>query len=168
MNSLLFTCDQHAGASFDPARRYRYRLWRRWDLLKAPAIFLMLNPSTADEEVLDPTLRRCVGFARSWGFGGIEILNLFALRSTDPEALYSAADPIGPDNDRTIRGLASIADQVVVAWGTHGAFMNRAQHVLGILRETECHVVCLGQTKDGHPKHPLYLRSDTERRDLED
>lgn len=161
---MLFTMDDRAGAVFDePARKYRYRLWRRWG--EEPSVcFLMLNPSTADEYELDPTLRRCAGFAKRWGAGGIEILNLFALRSTDPDGIYTMDDPVGPDNDRTIRALASVTPEIVVAWGVHGSWMNRAEAVLEILRQTECVPLCLGVTKDGHPRHPLYLRGTTERR----
>jgi len=119
----------------------------------------MLNPSTADASQEDPTIRRCVGFARSWGYGALAIVNLFALRSTDPRALYAHATPVGERNDAFIAAQATISDLVIAAWGVHGAHQDRGAAVLRMLRR-EVKVRCIGVTKDGHPKHPLYLRGD--------
>jgi hypothetical protein len=123
--------------------------------------FVMLNPSTADAEVLDPTVRRCVGFARAWGFGGVQVVNLFAFRATDPRDLLRAAAPEGPGNDRAILDATSRADRVVVAWGTRGTHRGRASAVAGLLEAGAIRPVTLGTTRDGHPRHPLYVRGDT-------
>lgn len=147
-------------ASFDPSRRFRYRLDRAWEPEKPRAVFVMLNPSTADESVLDPTIRRCAGFAHAWGFGGITIGNLFALRSTDPVALKKAIaageSPIGPWNDEHLDAMCSSAGLVVCGWGTHGAFLNRGSAVaLRLARFANLHALAL--TRGGAPGHPLYL-----------
>src|SRR5688500_11357729 len=104
------------GAVFDRSGRYRYRLWRRWGDGGAVA-FVMLNPSTADAERDDPTIRRCGGFARAWGFGSMVVVNLFALRSSDPQRLRRARDPVGRENDRHIIDVTGTSDAVVLAWG---------------------------------------------------
>lgn len=146
-------------AAFDPTRTYRYSLYREWGDPSHKAVFVMLNPSTADEVRLDPTVTRCCGYARRWGYGCIEVVNIFALRSTDPKGLLAVEDPVGPENDRHI--LAAVADAalVVAAWGVHGALQGRDRIVRGLLAD-RCVLYCLGTTKDGHPKHPLYLRRD--------
>jgi hypothetical protein len=146
------------GAVFDPSRRYRYRLWRRW-AAGAPVLFVMLNPSTADAERDDPTIRRCVGFARAWGFAGMTVVNLFALRATDPARLRRARDPVGRDNDCHIAAAAAGAGTVVVAWGTHGELGARDRAVLALLAPHRPR--CLGLTRGGHPRHPLYLPART-------
>jgi hypothetical protein len=120
-------------------------------------MFVGLNPSTANEQEDDPTVRRCIGFARNWNFGGLILVNLFAYRSTDPTRLFEADDPIGPANDRCILASAVAAERVILAWGTRGGLINRDQHVLSFLPVA----YCLGTTKDGHPKHPLYLPGNT-------
>jgi hypothetical protein len=153
---------EESTATFSPCRTYRYALTRRW--AHGPlAAFVMLNPSTADAFILDPTVRRCIGFARRWNAGGVLVLNLFALRSTDPKALYRHEDPVGPANDDVIAGwLASgEVDRVVAAWGAHGVLNGRAGQVASRLRTSGAEPVCLGVTKDSHPRHPLYVRGDT-------
>jgi hypothetical protein len=131
----------------------------------------MLNPSTADRHRNDPTVRRCVGFALDRGFGSLEVVNVFALRSTDPAALRKAADAVGPHNNRAIRRAASRADVFVCAWGAHGALDNRAaavRHLLTDMRDhrvtrtgaTAARLVTLGVTAAGAPKHPLYVKAD--------
>lgn len=147
-------------AVFSPCGGYRYQLGRT---LTPPGIspsrtclFLMLNPSTADAFQLDPTVRRCIGFASSWGCDQLLVGNLFALRSTDPKALYETADPVGAQNDSMLRELAELADVVVCAWGVHGAHQDRGRVVRAALQPVfDLHH--LGLTKDGHPRHPLYL-----------
>lgn len=140
---------------------YRYRLGRRWGDGEIVG-FVMLNPSTADAEKDDPTIRRCIGFAKQWGFDGIEVVNLFAYRATFPSDLIKAVDPIGPDNDQHIRAVASTCRTIVAAWGQlwHG-FETRGRNVAAILEDGFRKLKCLGVTKDGFPKHPLYLRKDT-------
>ncbi len=146
-------------ASFDESRTYRYTLHRRWATGGRRVCFCLLNPSTADEFMLDPTLTRCLGYARRWGFAAMETVNIFALRSTDPAALRTHADPVGEANDRAIRRAARRADLVVAGWGTHGALHDRGARV-GAMLDNLCEPVCLGTTAAGFPRHPLYLRAD--------
>lgn len=160
MISDLFT---KTSAEFSPCERYRYSLTRRWDNRLPGVCFVMLNPSTATAEKDDPTIRRCVGFAKHWGYGGVAIVNLFALRSTDPAQLYVADDPIGPKNDEAILEWTGCRD-VVCAWGAHGAHLGRGAAVLSLIhRHTAGTVMCLGVTQDGQPKHPLYIAKSQER-----
>ncbi len=149
-----------SGANIDETGRYRYNLWRTWDPSRRTVAFCMLNPSTADETLEDPTIRRCIGFARSWGFGGVSIVNLFALRSTDPRALYDEPDPVGPYNDSSIAAASGVHALVVAAWGVHGALRGRGEEVRRRVLLGPVHH--LGLTKNGHPRHPLYLRGDLE------
>jgi len=122
---------------------------------------VMLNPSTADAEKDDPTIRRCIAFAARERFGGVEILNLFAFRATAPTDLKGAADPVGPDNDRHLRALFARHPAIVAAWGAHGAHRRRDEAVLRIATGLGVTLTCLGRTAQGQPRHPLYLRSDT-------
>lgn len=145
---------------------YRFRLWRIWDDDLLPTAFLMLNPSTADATEDDPTLRRCMAFARSWGAGGVVLVNLFAFRATDPKALSvahgSGVDVRGADRDEHLRRVFSVADTVVCGWGAHPLAAAEAPRVLALVpRGVE--VSCLGRTASGAPRHPLYLRADTAR-----
>ena len=144
------------GAAFSACRNYRYALWRRWDEKRPLVLFVGLNPSKADEKHDDPTSRRCIGFARSWGFGGLCLANLFAFCATVPKDLKAAEDPVGCDNDSWLRCLAGEADLVVAAWGNDGAFRGRSCEVIGLLGD--CH--CLGVNATGEPVHPLYQRRD--------
>lgn len=146
-----------SGAEFSPCRTWRYRLWRIWDGSLPSVNFLMLNPSIADANVLDPTVTRCVDFARRWGYGGLYVTNLFALVSTDPEGLYKSADPVGPGNDQAILGTARDAGLVVCAWGNHGVHKERRDAVLGMLRGAGVDLSCLRMNGTGEPSHPLYL-----------
>jgi hypothetical protein len=156
--------DAGSGAYFSECRRYRYVLWRVWDKAKPLMLWIGLNPSTADETKDDPTIRRCIAFARSLGSGGIIMANLFALRSTDPKVLRGHLDPIGPDNDLALKTAYHGCQPSVAAWGVHGAYGNRDLHVCDMLTKenTERFLSCLGCTKHGHPRHPLYVRGDTE------
>lgn len=139
-------------AHLSPCRRYRYALWRRWG--DGPhAMFVGLNPSTADETADDPTIRRCIAYARAWGYGALCMANLFAYRATQPADMLAQDDPVGPDNDAYLRRLAAEAGVVVAAWGTHGTHGGRHRAVLDML--PGLHYLRL--TKDGHPGHPLYL-----------
>lgn len=143
-------------AIFSTCRKYRYTLTRIWEPKKSFALFVCLNPSTADESQDDPTVRRCKAFASRWNHGGLVIVNLFAYRSTDPAGLLEVRDPIGPENDKYILSKAHAASRIILAWGTKGSLLERDQHVLALLSGA----YCLGVTKFGHPKHPLYLPSD--------
>lgn len=149
---------------------YRYTLTRGpWLNGEGTVLFVMLNPSTADEHQDDPTIRRCVGFAQSWGFRRLTVGNLYALRATDPRELFRAADPVGPRNDLALIELARWADEVIVAWGaTQHPQPARAQHLLELLRAAHGPVKCLGLTPaTGQPRHPLYAAADTPLRPYE-
>ncbi len=136
---------------------YRYRLSRTWDENADPVVFVMLNPSTADASEDDPTIRRCVGFARAWGAGGVVVVNLFAWRATDPRGLFFTDDPVGLANDVEIAD-ACMGRRVIAAWGaTLPKLKERPARVLNILRRVAASVECLRRTKDGHPGHPLYV-----------
>lgn len=148
-------------ARFDLSRRYRYALTRRWAPGRA-CCFVMLNPSAADETSDDPTIRRCIGFARAWGFSALEVVNLFAWRTHQPRRLLGAPDPVGPGNDRAIRAGAARAGLIVCAWGaalqsSWAPARGRAAEVGEMLRAAGAPTRCLGVTKAGHPRHPLYL-----------
>ena len=143
--------------------RYRYSLRRVWDATKPTVLFIGLNPSTADHRVDDRTIRRCIQFARSWRFGQLAMANLFALRTSSPHVLRGARDPVGPRNDRWIRRLLGEAAEVVVAWGDHGAYLARDRVVLTMLVRPRC----LGLSKLGRPRHPLYMHGTTMPRDLD-
>jgi hypothetical protein len=152
---MVFT---HSTAVFDVTRMYRYALIRAWGHTRS-ILWIMLNPSIADETILDPTVRRCLGFSEAWGFDRLTICNIFALRSTDPRALYHHTDPVGPENDDIIHANAHTADIVIAAWGVHGALAERSSHVIKNLARQGVRVHHLGLTKHGFPKHPLYLRA---------
>jgi hypothetical protein len=146
-----------SGATFSACRRWRYRLWRRWDGARPVANFLMLNPSTADEVKLDPTCTRARDYAERWGYGALIVTNVFAWRATDPEALNSAQDPVGPKNDRAILRAAREAAIVVCAWGNHGAHLGRADAVVRLLERARVPLHALRVNGTGAPAHPLYL-----------
>lgn len=141
-------------ALFDQARTYRYLLEHRWSSA-APMVLVMLNPSTADATRADPTMRRALGFARREGCGGLIVVNLFALRATDPAALARHPDPVGPDNDQILCAAVGRGTPVVAAWGAHGALHGRDQAVLQLMAPVR--LSCLGRTAHGQPRHPLYL-----------
>lgn len=144
------------GAILSPCRNYRYVLERRWG--DGPLVlFIGLNPSTADETEDDPTIRRCIRFARDWYYGGLLMGNLFAYRTVNPFELSRAEDPIGPDNDAWLAILNLRAGLTVAAWGAHKAAGPRAERILPLLGT----VYALGVTKDGSPRHPLYMPVDS-------
>jgi hypothetical protein len=154
MQTSLFDSGKHAGAILSADRRYRYLLTREWDPTRPKFGFLCLNPSTADESIDDPTVKRCMRFAENWGGGGILISNLFAYRATDPVELLSAEDPVGPENDKWIEHAIQLASATVAAWGCNGTLLGRDAMVLARYADR---LSCLRLTKDGHPGHPLYL-----------
>ncbi|WP_299371434.1 DUF1643 domain-containing protein [uncultured Tateyamaria sp.] len=149
--------DAPSTAIYSDCERYRYSLTRIWDPDGPRVNFVMLNPSTATEVQNDPTVERCERRARTLGFGSFAVTNIFAWRDTDPKAMRAAPDPIGPGNDAAIHDRAAWADQVIAAWGTHGAHLNRGHAVSTLLRDTGKPLFHLGLSKAGHPKHPLYL-----------
>lgn len=139
-------------AHLSKCKKYRYALWRIWDESKPAVMFVCLNPSTADEVEDDPTIRRCIGFARSWGYGALCVANLFAFRSTNPSVIFSEKDPVGQENDNWLLSLAKDSEIVVAAWGNQGAYLGRSKEVLKLLST----VYCLKLNKSGEPAHPLY------------
>jgi hypothetical protein len=139
-------------AQFSECRKYRYALWRIWDESKPYVMFIGLNPSTADESEDDPTIKRCVDFAKSWGYGGLCMTNLFAYRSTDPAKLQIEQDPIGFENDNWLRNLSKSAGVVVAAWGNGGAYLGRSKEVTSMIKNLKC----IKLNKTGEPAHPLY------------
>lgn len=149
-----------ADATISECGEYRYDLTRVWDERRGLVAFLMLNPSTADGESDDPTIRRCVSFAQREGYGGLLVVNLYGLRATDPSQLWHHADPIGVGNDRHLRHVAQSVPSVVCAWGAN-APMNRVNYVVTELKGLGTRLLCLGKTRTGAPRHPLYLRKDT-------
>lgn len=151
-------------AVLSPCGGYRYRLGRVWDPGGPAVTFVLLNPSTADAGADDPTCRRCLGFARAWGAGSLAIVNLFAARATDPAALRLLADPEGPENDRHLLEAAAGPGLLVCGWGTGGALLGRGPRVAARLVAAGAALWCLGETRDGHPRHPLYLAAGTPRR----
>ena len=149
--------DMEKGAIISDCGRYRFQLTRCWEAHKAVCCFIMLNPSTADDKIDDPTIVRCIEKAKRWGYGTILVVNLFAWRATDPGALAIADDPVGHGNDKAIWSTCQLADLVVVAWGTGGKLMDRGQRITTRLDNGGTKMKCLGVTKCGHPKHPLYI-----------
>lgn len=147
-----------SSAIFSPCRRYRYDLIRTWYGMftkESHAVFIGLNPSTADETQDDPTVRRCIRYAKAWGHSGMHMLNIFAYRATDPKDMLMQDDPTGPSNDDVIRMICGLPSTsvVIAAWGIHGSHMDRGRQVASMLQNLRC----LRMTKDGHPAHPLYL-----------
>ena len=131
---------------------YRYALWRRWG--PGPQVlFVMLNPSTADHERDDPTIRRCIGFAARWGYDALAVGNLFAFRTPSPVLLRRARRPIGRANDRWLARLATESSRVIAAWGNDGSFLGRDAQVRDFLKPLDA----FSLTQQGQPRHPLYL-----------
>ena len=143
---------------FSTDRSHRYTLIHRWDELLNPdhgIAWICLNPSTADENQLDPTLRRIRDFSATWGYAFFIMLNLFAWRATQPADMKRTTDPIGPDNDHWIAHWSKRVDRVMLGWGEHGAHLGRDQHVLTYLDRSK--TFCLERNTSGQPKHPLYV-----------
>lgn len=150
-----------AAAVFDsPSRTYRYLLTRIWDPSVPPAVFIMLNPSTASADQDDPTVRRIVGFAKAWGKGGVLVVNLFALCSTDPKALRHHPDPLGRYNAMFVMRSVVMSDLVVAAWGAGGVLAGRGEEMARALRIASVPVKALRLTSTGQPGHPLYVPAD--------
>ena len=158
MSDLLTRTD----AEISPCGTYRYRLERFWSGEHALP-FVMLNPSTADASNDDPTIRRCISFARRENAGGIIVANLFGLRATDPRSLNVVEDAFGPENALHLDRLAGWAFRagmpIVAAWGA-GSIRGASIKAMTIFKRNGCQVVCLGKTKHGFPRHPLYVRGD--------
>ena len=140
--------------------KYRYLLRRVWDHRCLRGLFVMLNPSTADAKIDDATIRSCTRLSRGLGYGSFEVVNLFAWRATNPAELASSSDPIGTLNDSVIESAVSRCDVVICAWGAHDT-RGRDRRVWEIVRSSRPAAFCLGTTKNGSPKHPLYIKSGT-------
>ncbi len=151
-----------SGADFSVDRTYRYRLWRTWEPARPPLLFVLLNPSTADGNKNDPTVARCILRAQRLGYGGLEVVNLFAYCATDPRVMKAHTDPIGRDNDAAIAAAVSRAGLVIAGWGAHGAHMDRGRQVALQLRRIGYPLYHLGLTKTGQPTHPLYVGYDVQ------
>lgn len=147
------------GEITDSTNVYRYALWREWSLENPKLVFVLLNPSQATASLDDPTLRRCIAFAKNWGYGSLEVVNLFAIRSPKPQHLQSAADPIGPECDRYLLSAVARAKQIVIGWGNWGQLYQRDRAVLELIA-SYAPLYCLGKNQTGQPCHPLYLRKD--------
>ena len=151
-------------AAFSPGRNWRYRLVRVWDSDRPRLAWVILNCSDADEHHTDPTVRRCIGFARAWGYGGVEIANLYGLVSKNPGALLRHADPVGPDNDRHLAAACSQSDLTVLAWGPNAradCAQAVARMLLGLAGRHGGSLAVLGWTHGAHPLHPLLAPKDT-------
>ena len=155
----LFNAGVETGAEFSECRIYRYALWRKWQWQGDAnlVMFIGLNPSTADETQDDPTVRRCIRFAKDWGYGGMLMMNAYAFRATDPKKMKAAADPVGPLCDAAFARRRSEAGLFIAAWGAHCSEERQQQVCRAINRP----ILCLGRTKSGRPRHPLYLPGDS-------
>lgn len=164
MSELVSNTNQLPKAVFSKCRKYRYLLTRQWDSTKPYVAFVGLNPSTADETLDDPTIRREINFSKEWGYGGLVKVNLFAFRATDPKDMKNALDPIGLENNDYLLYAGKQANLVVACWGNHGIYMGRGEQVKYMFEAyfgemiTLCH---FGLTKSSQPKHPLYLKRDS-------
>lgn len=165
----FFIGDGPSGAVFDPSRKYRFSLWRRWEedcQWSRMCAFIGLNPSTADESQDDPTIRRCINFCKAWGFGGYVMLNLFGYRATKPEDMYRQSDPVGIFGDEVLQIVPALVGRTVCAWGAGavhrklGPHANRCMIVKSWMMEYP-EVYYLTLTKHGQPGHPLYVPGDT-------
>lgn len=148
------------GADFSLDRAYRYRLWRLWNEKLKPLVFVMLNPSTATETENDQTAERCERRARAGDYGGVLVVNLFALCATDPSVMKRHPEPVGRDNDAAILTAAAEAGCIVMAYGNHGRHQGRGAAVEAMLRRAGHRLHHLGLTKYDCPQHPLYVGYD--------
>jgi len=143
-----------SGAVFSRDERYRYGLWRNWNPSLGKVLFIGLNPSTADHQRNDPTIRRCIAYAQHWDYGGMLVGNLFAYRATRPPDLLKASQPVGPDNEMWLLRMAAAADLIIACWGNNGSYLSQDQSIQKLL--PKLHYLKLNAS--GAPAHPLYLR----------
>jgi hypothetical protein len=141
--------------------QYRYLLRRTWDHDKPRALFVMLNPSTADADIDDPTIRSCIRLCKSLDYGSFEVVNLFAWRATDPKELSFVSEPIGEKTDPIMEAAVNRCDMIICGWGKNEFAKERARMVATSLRSFRPALFCFGKNKDGSPKHPLYIKSGT-------
>ncbi len=156
--AVYLECD----AVLSPCGRYRYLLRRAWDAVKPRALVVMLNPSTADADTDDATIRSLVRLLRNLGYGSFEVVNVFAMRAIDPNALFTVNDPVGPFNISTIEAAICRCDIAICAWGAHPmARVASTVDIRNAIRSRRLAMYCFGRTKSGAPKHPLYLKTGT-------
>lgn len=157
--TLKWAIEEKRTAVFSPCRKWRYHLQHVWDDNQPNLLWLMLNPSTADETQNDPTVERCEQRARMWGYGGVEIYNIFGFRATDPNNMKAYGDPVGPDNDKWITKFALKSQQTlaIAGWGNHGSHNKRNEEIIKIITQNNGRVKALKINASGDPKHPLYV-----------
>lgn len=151
------------GAVFSSCGKFRYLLVREWSTVYPWVTFVMLNPSTADASKDDATIRKCIAFAKHWGFGGIKVVNLFAFRATKPADLKRAGYPVGPTNVPTLAAVFAEHANIICAWGANGRGHPQAATVLGMIRGAGRRPEAIRTLKDGVPEHPLYIPLSTPR-----
>jgi hypothetical protein len=156
MQELWIPTDQASGAFFSPDRQHRYLLWRTPGKTGPSVLFIGLNPSTADETANDPTIRRCLGYAKAWGCSRVLVANLFSFCATKPEDLKRSNYPVGDDNDLWLARAIQYTNLTIVAWGNNGLWRGRQDEIAHLLFNPQC----LGITKLGAPRHPLYLTAN--------
>lgn len=151
-------------AIISKCKKYRHWLTRSWDDKKELAAFIMLNPSTADDKIDDPTIKRCIDFAISWGFGGFVVVNLFDYRATDPKDLKKAEAPCSELANHFVKQAIEQCSLIVPAWGNHGDYLGRSTEIKSLIESYGFpeYFQCLGFNKTGEPKHPLYIKGDTQ------
>lgn len=162
--STIVTNSLKGSATFDVSSYYRYCLTRSWTTDEANAhqvTFIMLNPSEADAEQDDPTIRACSQFAQGWGYTRLTVVNLFAYRTAHPAMLGRIEDPIGPENDQYVTSAVKLADKVILAWGNQGILLNRDQTVINLISSYRHKLYCLKRNRTGQPCHPLYIKRTT-------
>ena len=154
-----FPTNMQRQARISECGRYRYLLWRTWQDWKPKICWVMLNPSTADHTKDDPTIRKCIKFSKAWGYGGLIVVNLFAYRSSKPVDLLGVEDPVGPDNDECIRLATFRCTKKILGWGNVDRRLQwRTEEVLERMKKLHENPQCLGVTKIGQPRHPLYIK----------
>lgn len=154
--------DAASEAVYSDCEAYRYSLTRVWDPNGPRLTYIMLNPSKATEVQNDPTIERCERRARALGFGGFRAVNIFALRETDPRKLRAHPAPQGDANDEAVVAACDWADVVLAAWGAHGEHLGRGAEIATLLKRHDKPLHCFGETRAGHPRHPLYIAYATQ------
>lgn len=149
--------NRESGAIFSANRKHRFALWRVWDNDKPKIMFIGLNPSTASENLNDPTIRRVKAFAKSWGYGGFYMMNLFPIVSSDPKILRSGDRRLIGNNDKWLTTIGGMCRDILFAWGNFKEAEQRAKEVCKLFPDA----ICLGVNKNGSPKHPLYVSGKT-------
>ena len=161
MTTTKSSMDMERDAVISDCGRYRYLLRRTWDHDRQRALFIMLNPSTADAEIDDATIRSCIRLCKSWGYGSFEVVNLFGWRATDPKELQKSPNPVGQANYACAEAAINRCDVCICAWGANKLTGRQPDKILELITARRPVAYCLGTTKAGHPKHPLYIKTGT-------